>query len=74
MSSNLYWRARPTGEKVLSYELKKALQNRHYPADCTFYEHDISYLEGLRDAGIADAQKLIDGIEKYGEIEVMERN
>lgn len=74
MSSNLYWRPRSAGEKLLDDSLKFALQKRQYPADDTFYERDIPYFEGLRDAGVKDAQKIIDAIEKYGEIEVMERS
>jgi len=76
MSSNLYWRPRTSGEKPLSDELKYALKNSdkfNQDLDCTIGDSWLDYLSGLRDAGIKDAQKLIDAIEKYGEIELKER-
>jgi hypothetical protein len=54
----------------LSYELKLALQKKfegtvfHKLID----ESDISYFKGLLDAGIEDAQIVLDFLEKYGEV------
>jgi len=77
MSSKLYWRPRSTSSMLLSDDLKKILARK-------FWDHDgslsngpmrmnnshLEYLCGLRDAGVEDAQKLIDGIEKFDLIEV----
>ena len=77
MSSNLYWRPSNAGEMALSDKLKFALRNGgRYGGntlDQTIYESDIPYFEGLRDAGVEDAQKIIDALEKHSEIELKER-
>jgi len=68
MSQNLFWEPKAT---CLSKELKWAIEKKFdlsYRVVLTF--GDINYLWGLRDAGIEDAQKLIDAIEKYNEIEI----
>ena len=63
-----------TEKSSFSYELKLALQKRfggsgfNKMLDST----DISYLCGLRDAGIEDAKSLMEMIEKFGEIIVSE--
>lgn len=76
MSTNLYWNpVLPETGECLTLELKWALRKRYdgidfvdMTLDCT----DISYLKGLKDAGLEGAQKLIDGIETHGEIRVKE--
>ena len=76
MSSNLEWKPviRKRGNP-LSDELKFAMRNRDQINDQVndiLNSVDVPYLEGLRDAGIKDAQKLIDAINKHKEIEVKE--
>lgn len=73
MSSNLY--AEPAQRKKLSLstELKFALRKRFgepikYNADRT----DVPYFQGLFDAGIEDAKKLIDMIDKHSMIVLSE--
>ena len=49
--------------------LKNILQEKYgYPARLTAI--DVSYLQGLHDAGIANAECLIEAIEKYSVIEI----
>ncbi len=59
----------------LSYELKKALQKRFggVISNRNMSFSDESYLEGLLDAGIEDAQIILDMIEKYEEITLDEQ-
>lgn len=54
----------------LSFELKKALQKRYNGCvhERLMNNSDISYLNGLLDAGIKDAAIVIDYIQKYDEI------
>ena len=73
MSSNL--RAEPTVRKNLDLDtqLKFALRKRYgEPVSATMSKNHIDYLTGLKDAGIKDAEKLIDFIEKHDEIFVKE--
>lgn len=58
----------------LSDTLKLALRKRSEGGHvCTdFSQRSINYLEGLRDAGIGDAQKLIDLIIKHDTVHVEE--
>jgi len=75
MSSNLYWRPKNTGQKLLSDELKHALKNVDpygQRVNREFGEEDIDLLRGMLAAGIEDAGKLIEAIEKHGAIEVSE--
>ena len=75
MSTGLYWEpTRPTKGKHLSDQLKFALRNRHDEiwVKMNLDTADLSYLEGLRDAGINDAINLIDAINKYGSIKLWE--
>jgi hypothetical protein len=73
MSSNLQWQPLKQNWKDLSSDLKFAMRKRcHDPIDAILTSYDLLYLEGLRDAGIKDAQVLIEAIEKYDEIQVKE--
>jgi len=74
MSSNLGWLpVKPKKWNYLDTGLKWALRKR-YDGDVNevMTESDIPYLEGLRDAGVKDADDLIEAIEKYGQIHVKE--
>lgn len=75
MSSNLYWRPVSAGQELLSDELKHALHNLdqfNNGADGTCGDAMIPTLRGMEAAGIKDARKLINAIEKYGEVELSE--
>lgn len=72
MSMGLYWKPEKNNDKRLPDDLKRALQKRY---DTPLLDHclddsDLSYLEGLRDAGVKGAQELINAIEKHGRIEI----
>ncbi len=77
MSTNAYWSpvVRAMGN-CLSYDTKKLIARRYLGHDGTLTGtvringDAIGWLEGLRDAGIADAASLIAAIEKHGEIEI----
>lgn len=75
MSMNLYWEPahrKPSGD--LSDELKFALRKRFQGHVDGILDHaDIGYLQGLLDAGIEDAQALIDAISKHDSIRVYEQ-
>lgn len=71
MSSNLaYEPIRPKKYQTLGYDLRQILQEKYSLMDGakTLKSSDVDYLKGLFDAGIKDAQKLIDAIEKYSEV------
>jgi len=74
MSSTLYWApVKPKNMEGLDTKLKWILQKKYDCPVCTeLSDHDIPYLQGLADSGIDGAQKLIDAIEKYGRIELIE--
>ena len=74
MSSTLYWKPiRPRKGKSLSTSLKWIFQKNYgSPVNAVLTEEDLPYLQGLADAQIEDAQKLIDAIEKYGRISLEE--
>ena len=74
MSSTLVWEPTHRKKHDLSDELKLTLRKRYDETIATnMDEHDIPYLEGLRDAGVEDADKLIEAIKKYGSIMVREQ-
>lgn len=74
MSMNLYWQPVINTENDLSDALKFALRKRYqHGMDIRMDGGDLSYLQGLLDAGIEDAQTLIDAIEKHGVIRVYEQ-
>jgi hypothetical protein len=69
MSTTLHWKPKITEGQSLSKELKFALSRKL--AGLTSIDmgrEDIPYLFGLLDAGLADAEDLIDAIEQHGEI------
>jgi hypothetical protein len=70
------WRPVKEDGKCLSDEFKVAFKKRNDGGfgfiDGVYGDSIIPYLEGLKDAGIKDAQKLIDAILKYGEIRIWE--
>lgn len=76
MSSTLMWRpVVPVEGYSLPYELKKTLSRKLWDTDgstgggeATMTENDIPYLEGLRDAGVKGAEKLIEILRKHGAI------
>lgn len=75
MSSDLYWRPYLKAAHPLPDELKFALRNRdlfNNSLNGQLTERDLDYLMGLRDGGISSAQKLIDAINKHGDIELVE--
>jgi hypothetical protein len=73
MSSNIAWQPIKENWHFLCKELKFAMQKRYDGRIDGILNHsDIAYLEGLRDAGIKDADKLISAIEKYNEIQITE--
>lgn len=61
-------------KETLSDELKFALRKRWQNgcSSTTFDAGSIGYFRGLLDAGIEDAQKVIDMIEKYDEVTIRE--
>lgn len=74
MSSNLYWEpVKPKKGKSLDTGLKYIFQKKYgSPVNIELDETDIEYLCGLADAGIKDAQNLIDAIHEHGSIELRE--
>lgn len=77
MSTNLMWKPKTQSNGSLSKQLKKVISRRLWNTDgscgggvATVNETDIEYLNGLLDAGIEDAEELIDLINQYGEIEL----
>jgi len=74
MSSTLTWEPAYRKTNSLSYELKLVLQKYlGGTVDSDMDISDLKYLEGLRDAGVIDAQILIDAIEKHDRIHVKEQ-
>jgi hypothetical protein len=71
MSAHLMWEPTDRPRKRLPDALKYALERSPAGRDTRhFGEDSLSYLEGLRDAGVEGAQELIDAIENYGDITV----
>jgi len=68
---NLKWQPTYNVGQSLADELKYFLR-RAEKNNKNFTHCDIPYLEGLRDAGIKDADTLIEAIEKYDYITVYE--
>ena len=69
------WRPIVTDANDLPKELKFVISRRLWDTDgscghgeASMNSSDISYLEGLRDAGIKGAKELIDAIEQYGTV------
>lgn len=74
MSSNLTWRpVHPAANETLPDRLKFALKKRHGdPVETTLSSSDIPYIEGLVDAGVEGAERLLEIICEVGEIEIWE--
>lgn len=73
MSATLYMQPRQTGEKSLSDELRHILMKpdgRFGSLPVTVDDYSLDYFQGLADAGINDAIKVVDAIKKYGELEI----
>lgn len=76
MTMNLYWQPVHTDAEDLDDKLKFILRERYglgSSVDVRLNASDTAYLQGLRDAGVKDAQKLLDAIKKHGEIRVFEQ-
>ena len=76
MSSSLYWKPVKKHSGSLSDQLKFAI--RAYTGDdyinCVVDSSFIDFLRGLDIAGTEDASKLINLIEKHGEIKLKEES
>ena len=78
MSTSLYFEPICNKGISLSDNLKYILRKKYGSSvDAILDDHDINYLEGIRDAcnnekEASEVQKLIDAIEKYNSIKVWE--
>ncbi len=73
MSTSLGWKPVSKDYTYLSTELKFAMRKEYGSfINAVLDTSDIAYLTGLRDAGIDDAQDLIDAIEQHNEIKLEE--
>ncbi len=72
MSITLMWKPITKESRSLPDGLKRAISRRLFETDgiAVMRESDIPYLEGLRDAGINEAEELIDIILKHEHIEI----
>lgn len=72
MSMGLYWRPERNTSGELPDDLKRALQKRYGTPllDYCLDDCDLSYLAGLRDAGVKGANELIHAIEKHERIQI----
>lgn len=72
MSSALVWKPFKNYSGVLDDALKYVLEKRDGPSSVVgvYGEESLDYLRGLRDAGVKDAGKLINLIERHGEVEL----
>lgn len=78
MSSTLYWRPEPKDKNNLDDGLKRILGKHFWCQDGSLGSSKIKldignrefikYFEGLKDAGVPDAEKLLEAVEKYGSI------
>lgn len=71
MASNLFWRPICDNDSPLDKHLKWILKEEEL-TDNPLSVKDLGFLRGLRAAGIKDADKLMEAIEKYGYIELYE--
>lgn len=78
MSKNLYWKPVLPNKKydlpdMLRYVIAKKIWGNDGTLTSEGIELDSSivlYLEGLRDAGVAGAEELIEAINKYEKVEI----
>lgn len=75
MSSNLYWEPVARKREDVPTELKLALRKIFTSglSGIVLGNSHTGMLEGMKAAGIEDAQDLIDAIEKHDEIELTEQ-
>lgn len=71
MPSNFYWRPVCDNNEPINKQLKWILSEEER-IDSPLSTKDLEFLKGLRAAGIQDADKLIDAIERFGYIELYE--
>ena len=75
MSSKLYWVPSKNLGEILPDDLKCALVKRYgAPISTVIGMRDIQYFEGLRDAGVLGAERLMAALEKHGEIHLNEQS
>ena len=74
MSSTLGWiPKKPKDFKWLNDDIKYVMRKRYGdPIHTVIDSSQLDYLRGLRDSGFNEAEKLINAIDKYGEIEIKE--
>lgn len=77
MTTRLLWRPLPEAGSPLPESLKKILSHKIWQSDGELYcewepigHHMLLYLEGLRDAGVAGAEDLIDLIKVHKAVEL----
>lgn len=73
VSRNLYYKiVKPIKKIDLDDQLKFVIRERYGLEEGSYRltEHNIDYLNGLKDAGIKDADKLISAIQKHEEIDI----
>lgn len=73
MSATLYMQPRQTGEKALPDELRHILMkpgNKFGDLPVIVDDYSLDYFQALADADIKGAQKVVDAINKYGELEI----
>ncbi len=66
-------RVKPSKPKYCDYPLKGVLTERYELNQCTHQIltlKDIPYLEGLKDGGFKESQRIIDEIKKYEEVSI----
>lgn len=71
MAEQLYWRPICDNNEPLNKKLKWILKEEDMLCN-PLTNKDIGFLQGLRAAGVEDAEKLIDAIKQYGYIELFE--
>lgn len=73
MGTSLHWKPTGYSSRSLSDELKHILRKIYgYPISANLDYSDLIYFRGLRDAGIEDADVVIDAIERYDYIIITE--
>jgi len=75
MSSSLYWQPVRKRNKTFDTSLKWALREQYgYPVHVILTGSNVPFLTGLKIGKVKDADKLIEAIEKYGEVKVWEES
>lgn len=69
MSTSAYWKPVAENSDSFTNEMKHALE-RGYGSHFTLDAKDLSWLEGVRDAGVKGAEDVIEAVLKYESIEV----